>query len=317
METIGTPLYWTGFAAVVIAMLALDLGVFHRRAHTVTAREAATWSCVWVAVSLIFNALVLWRAGAQAGQAFLTGYIIEKALSVDNLFVFYVIFSAFRVPDACQHRLLFWGIVGALGLRAGMVFGGSWLLGRFQFLFYVFGGVLILTGLKMFRRQHDDMRPEEGRVFRVLRKIIPTTAAPVGCSLLAREGGASGLASGMLKATPLLLVLLLIEATDIVFALDSILAIFAVTTDPFIVLTSNVFAVMGMRSLYFLLASLARRFVYLQPGLALVLLFVGGKMALSGVIHIPVLMSLLVVALLLGGSVVASLIRTRREGDSH
>jgi tellurite resistance protein TerC len=306
MESAGTPIFWAGFAAIVAAMLALDLGVFHRRAHAVGVKEAAIWSAVWVAISLAFNGLVAWRAGPEAGQAFLTGYIIEKALSVDNLFVFYVIFSTFRVADACQHRLLFWGILGALVLRAAMVFGGAWLLGRFQPLAYVFGGVLMLTGVKMLRRRQGELHPERGRIFRALRRIVPTTEHAHDCRLTAREGG-------MWKATPLLLVLLLVEATDIVFALDSILAIFAVTTDPFIVLTSNVFAVMGMRSLYVLLANLAQRFVYLQPGLALVLLFVGAKMAASGVVHVPVLLSLAVVALLLGGSIVASLIRTRRQ----
>jgi tellurite resistance protein TerC len=308
MESVGTPIFWAGFAAVVVAMLALDLGVFHRRAHAVRAREAAIWSGVWIALSLAFNALVAWRAGAEAGQAFLTGYIIEKALSVDNLFVFYVVFSSFRVPERCQHRLLFWGIIGALVLRTAMVLGGSWLLARFQPLAYVFGAVLIATGVKMLRRREGEAHPERGRLFGLLRRIIPTSERADGCRLFVRDGAA-------LRATTLFLVLVLIELTDIVFALDSILAIFAVTTDPFIVLTSNVFAVMGMRSLYFLLASLARRFVYLQPGLALVLLFVGAKMAASGWVHVPVVLSLGVVALLLGGSIVASLIRTRRTRD--
>jgi tellurite resistance protein TerC len=309
METVGTPFFWIVFAAVVVVMLGLDLGVFHRRAHPVGPREAAVWSGVWVALSLAFNAFVAWRAGREAGEAFLTGYVIEKALSVDNLFVFYVVFTAFRVPEACQHRVLFWGIVGALGLRAGMVFGGSWLLTRFRPVAYLFGALLILTGLRMLLRRHGEMRPEEGRLYRLLRRIIPTAARAEGCRLFAVEDGAR-------KATVLLLVLVLVELTDIVFAVDSILAIFAVTRDPFIVLTSNVFAVMGMRSLYFLLANLARRFVYLQPGLALVLLFVGGKMALSAFIHVPVAVSLGVVVLLLGGSIVASLIRTRRAARS-
>jgi tellurite resistance protein TerC len=309
VESVGTPVFWIGFAAVVIVMLALDLGVFHRRAHPVRPREAAIWSAVWVALSLAFNGVVAWQAGREAGEGFLTGYVIEKALSVDNLFVFYVVFAAFRVPDACQHRLLFWGILGALALRTGMVFGGTWLLTRFRPIAYVFGALLIVTGFKMLTRREAQPRPERGRLFRALRRIIPTSERADGCQLFVVEDGAR-------KATTLLLVLVLIELTDIVFAMDSILAIFAVTTDPFIVLTSNLFAVMGMRSLYFLLANLAGRFVYLQPGLALVLLFVGVKMALGGFVHIPVVASLAVVTVLLGGSIVASLVRTRRARRS-
>jgi len=309
VSTVGTPVFWIGFAVLVIVMLALDLGVFHRRAHPVRPREAALWSIVWVVLSLAFNGLVAWQAGREAGEAFLTGYVIEKALSVDNLFVFYVVFQAFRVPEACQHRLLFWGILGALVLRTGMVFGGSWLLTRFRPVAYAFGGLLVFTGVKMLARPHAEPHPERSRAYRVLRRIIPTSDRVSGCRLFVVDDGAR-------RATALFLVLVLIELTDIVFAMDSILAIFAVTTDPFIVLTSNVFAVMGMRSLYFLLANLAGRFVYLQPGLALVLLFVGLKMALGAFLHIPVFVSLLVVMLLLGGSIAASLIRSRRGRGS-
>jgi tellurite resistance protein TerC len=274
VTSVGTPGIWVVFGLLIVAMLALDMGVFHRKAHVVKTSEAAIWTVVWIALALGFNGYVAWRFGADAGQAFLTGYIIEKALSVDNLFVFYMIFSAFKVPDAHQHRLLFWGIGGALALRTGMVFGGTWLLSRFT--------------------------------FRALSSIIPTTARPADGHLFLRE-------DGRLKATSLFLVLILIELSDIVFAIDSILAIFAVTSDPFIVLTSNVFAIMGMRSLYFLLASMARRFIYLQPGLALVIIFVGVKMAIAQWLHIPVALSLAVVLFLLGTSIVASLIRTRRR----
>jgi tellurite resistance protein TerC len=309
VDTVGTPAFWIGFGAVVLVMLALDLGVFHRRAHPIRPKEAAIWSVVWVALSLIFNAVVARHAGREAGESFLIGYVIEKALSVDNLFVFYVMFAAFRVPEACQHRLLFWGILGALALRTGMVFGGSWLLARFRPVAYVFGGLLILTGVKMLARPDAEPHPERGRLYGLLRRIIPTSDHLAGCRLFTVDDGHR-------RATMLFLVLVLVELTDIVFAIDSILAIFAVTTDPFIVLTSNVFAVMGMRSLYFLLANLAGRFVYLQPGLALVLLFVGIKMALGAFVHIPVFVSLLVVVVLLGGSIVASLIRTRRDRKS-
>ncbi len=304
LESVGSPLLWTLFAVAVVTMLALDLGVFHRQAHVVSVREAAIWSGVWVGVSLLFNGLIAWRLGREAAGAFLTGYVIEKSLSVDNLFVFYMLFAAFRVPDAHQHRLLFWGIIGALILRTGMVFGGSWLLSRFTFLTYIFGGVLILTGAKMLVRPEKEPHPEKGRAYRLVQKIIPTTSEPQGGSFFARQ-------DGRLLATPLLIALILIELSDVVFAIDSILAIFAITVDPFIVLTSNIFAVLGMRSLYFLLANLARRFIYLQPGLALVLVFVGVKMAARDLFHLPVALSLAVVMAMIGGSIVASLIRTR------
>jgi tellurite resistance protein TerC len=309
LESVGSPVLWTVFAVVVATLLALDLGVFHRKAHVVSVREAAIWSAVWVAVSLLFNGLVAWRLGRDAAGAFLTGYIIEKSLSVDNLFVFYLLFAAFRVPDQHQHRLLFWGIIGALILRTGMVFGGSWLLSRFTFLTYIFGGILILTGAKMLARPGNPPHPEKGRAYRLLQRIIPTTAEQHGGRFFVRQ-------DGRLLATPLLIALVLIELSDIVFAMDSILAIFAITADPFIVLTSNIFALLGMRSLYFLLANLARRFVYLQPGLALVLVFVGIKMAARDLFHLPVALSLLVVVLLIGGSIVASLIRTRRGRET-
>lgn len=311
MTSIGTPGVWIIFGLIIAAMLALDMGVFHRKAHVVKTSEAAIWTVVWIVLALAFNGYVAWRFGGDAGQAFLTGYVIEKALSVDNLFVFYMIFSAFKVEEAYQHRLLFWGIGGALLLRTGMVFGGTWLLSHFTFLAYIFGAVLIATGGKMLVRPGHEPHPERGRMFRFLSRIIPTTARPHGGHLFLREDGG-------LKATSLLLVLVLIELSDIVFAIDSILAIFAVTSDPFIVLTSNVFAIMGMRSLYFLLAGMARRFIYLQPGLALVIIFVGVKMAIAQWLHIPVALSLAVVLFLLGTSIVASLIRTRRRrGGEH
>jgi len=307
VESVGTPILWTLFAVFVVTMLALDLGVFHRKAHVVGVKEAGIWSVVWVAVSLLFNALVVWRLGREAGGAFLTGYIIEKSLSVDNLFVFYMLFAALRVPDAYQHRLLFWGIIGALILRTGMVFGGSWLLSRFTFLTYIFGAVLVVTGVKMLARPDKEPHPERGRAYRAVQKIIPTTSEAHGAHFFVRQNGRR-------LATPLFIALVLIELSDIVFAIDSILAIFAITVDPFIVLTSNIFAVLGMRSLYFLLAGMARRFVYLQPGLALVLVFVGVKMAIRDLFHLPVILSLAVIVLLIGGSIVASLIRTRSQG---
>ena len=306
VETVATPGMWLGFLVFVGFMLALDLGVFHRKAHVVSTREAGVCSLVWVGLALAFNAYVFWRWGRDTGEAFLTGYLIEKALSVDNLFVFYMIFASMSVPAAYQHRLLFWGIIGALIFRAVMVFGGALLLGRFQWLVYVFGVVLLATGFKMLVRRDETPHPEQSRLFRAVSRVIPTTRGEHGGAIFARE-------NGRWLATPLFLVLVLIELSDVVFAVDSILAIFAITKDPFIVLTSNVFAVLGLRSLYFVLANMATRFVYLQPGLALVLLFVGTKMTISHWLHIPVVASLSVVTLLLSGSIVASLVRERRE----
>lgn len=304
IQTIGSPALWISFIIFVILMLALDLGIFNRRAHVISVKEAAIWTGVWVALALGFNLFVFLRWGIVTGEAFLTGYLIEKALSVDNLFVFYMIFTAFSVQAAYQHRLLFWGVVGAIVLRAMMIWGGSLLLTRFHWVVYIFGGVLIATGLRMLVRPGKEPRPEKSRIFRAIRRIIPTTkeGEDQGSNFFVRENGA-------LLATPLFLVLVLIELTDVVFAVDSILAIFAITDDPFIVFTSNIFAIMGMRSLYFVLAGVAKRFVYLQPGLAMVLLFVGAKMVVSPFVKIPVVVSLVVVSVLLGGSIVASLIK--------
>jgi tellurite resistance protein TerC len=298
----GTPLLWTVFLVAVGAMMVLDLGLFHRRPHVVSAREAAVWSAVWIGLALGFGGLVAWQLGSEPGESYVTGYLIEEALSVDNLFVFYVLFQRFSVKPEHQHRLLFWGIIGALVLRASMVFGGIWLLDRLHWLVYLLGALLLGTGVKMLVKPEAEPHPERGRLFRVLRRIIPTTGAPHGGRLFVRQGGAW-------RATPLLLVLAMVELTDVVFALDSIPAVFAITRDPFIVLTSNLFAVMGMRSLYFLLADLARRFVYLSPALALVLVFVGAKLALSPLYHLPTGISLAVVALLLGGAVLLSVLR--------
>ncbi|MEW5848250.1 MAG: TerC family protein [Myxococcota bacterium] len=309
-ETVGSPTLWLLFGAFITAMLVLDLRVFHRRAHAVTSREAATWSAVWIALALAFNGLVWWHWGAEHAEAFFTGYVIEKALSVDNLFVFYAIFTAFQVPAAYQHRLLFWGVLGAIVLRLAMVLGGAALLHTFHAVVYVFGAVLVASGVKMLRRHQGAPHPERSRAFRLLRRIVPTTRGEHGSRLFARE-------DGVLKATPLFSVLLLVETTDVVFAVDSILAILAITDDPFIVFTSNIFAVLGLRSLYFLLANMAERFFYLQPGLALVLVFVGVKLAISEWVKIPVLVSLGTVVALLVGSVLASWVRTRRAARRH
>jgi tellurite resistance protein TerC len=306
IQSVASPQLWLAYGAFVAFMLALDLGVFHRKAHAVSIREAAIWSGVWVALALAFNGYVFWRWGSDVGEAFLTGYLIEKALSVDNLFVFYVIFSSFGVAAAYQHRLLFWGIIGALVFRCLMVFGGVALLSRFHFLMYVFGALLIFTGVKMLARPEQSPHPEQSRVFRFLQRLIPTSKGEHGGRIFVRE-------NGRWLATSLFLVLVLVELSDIVFAVDSILAIFAITLDPFIVLTSNIFAILGLRSLYFVLANVANRFVYLQPGLALILVFVGVKMAISEWYKLPVVASLSVVASLLAISIIASLVRERRE----
>jgi tellurite resistance protein TerC len=309
VETIGSPILWAGFLGFIGLMLVLDLGVFNRKAHVISLKEAGVWTAVWVVLALGFNLFVLLRWGTEPGEAFFTGYLIEKALSVDNLFVIFMIFAAFAVPAAYQHRLLFWGIVGAVVMRAAMVLGGSVLLARFHWVIYVFGALLIVTGVRMLARRHDEPHPDQGRLFRILRRVIPTTDGLRGGKLFSRE-------NGVLLATPLFLILMLIELTDILFAVDSIVAIYAITDDPFIVFTSNIFAVMGMRSLFFLLAGVASRFVYLQPGLAIILVFVGTKMAIRDLYKVPTFVSLIVVLLLLAGSIVASVIKDRR-GRRH
>jgi tellurite resistance protein TerC len=305
MESVGSPALWALFTAFVAALLALDLGVFHRRAHAIEPREALGWSLFWIALALGFNVLVWTWFGAQRGMEFLTGYLIEKALSVDNIFVFVVLLSYFRVPAAYQHRLLFWGIVGAVVFRVIFILAGAALLRAFHPVVYIFGGLLILTGIRLLRSPH---RPEPGRnpVIRLARRIIPVTESYSGGAFTVREAGRR-------LATPMLLALLAVETTDIVFAVDSIPAIFAVTSDPFLVYTSNIFAILGLRALYFLLAGVLDRFHYLKVGLSLVLVFVGLKMLASDVLSVPIGVSLGAIAMLIGGSVVASLLRPRPE----
>jgi tellurite resistance protein TerC len=304
MESIGTPAAWIGFAVFVVVMLALDLGVFHRKAHVITTREALAWTGVWVSLAMIFAAGMFVLAGPQPALEFLTGYVIEEALSVDNIFVFIVIFSAFRVPPAFQHRVLFWGVLGALVLRFVFIVAGAALLERFHFLFYVFGAFLAFTGVKLLLQRDEEVDPQKNVLLRLFRRLVPTVSDYRGQAFIVVENGKR-------YATPLLAVLVAIEGTDVVFAADSIPAIFAVTTDPFIVFTSNMFAIFGLRSLYFALAGIMDLFRYLKIGLALVLIFIGAKMLLSGVFHVPILVSLGVIVLLLGGSVVASLLHRR------
>jgi tellurite resistance protein TerC len=307
VETVGTPALWAGFIAFVLALLALDLGVFHRKAHAVGVKEAAAWSAIWVALSLCAAALVAKRFGAETGLEFLTGYLIEKALAVDNIFVFYAIFAYFAVPAAYQHRVLFWGVLGALVMRALFIFAGAALLSKFHWVMYVFGAILVITALRLLTLPDDGIHPERNPVYRLLRRFIPATSAYHGARFSAVEHGKR-------VATPLLIVLLLIEWTDLVFAVDSIPAIFAITSDPFIVFTSNIFAIVGLRSLFFLLQSVIGRFHLLKPALAAVLLFVGAKMLLMDVVKLPIGVSLGVVAGLIAAGVVTSLVVPPRSG---
>jgi tellurite resistance protein TerC len=307
IQTVGSPLLWVGFIVFVLAMLALDLGVFNRKAHEVSLKEAGLWSCVWVALAMVFNYGVYHWFGAERALEFTTGYLLEKALSVDNLFVFLVLFSYFRVPGVYQQRVLLWGILGALLMRALFIGAGTALIVRFHWIMYIFGGFLVLTGLKLLRSGEDEeMHPEKNPVVRVFKRLVPLTSDYREHHFFVRE-------SGRLFATPLLLVLVTIEATDVIFALDSIPAIFAVTQDPFIVFTSNIFAILGLRALYFLLHGLMSRFKYLKVGLALVLCFIGVKMLIVDIYKIPIQLSLVLIAAILGLSVGISLLKTAPE----
>jgi len=299
LVTIGTPTLWVGFTLLVLALLALDLGVFHREAHPVGFREALAWTGVWVGLAGAFN---LWLAsvhGTERGLEFLTGYLIEKALAVDNIFVFLLIFSAFSVPAAYLHRVLFWGILGALVMRAVFIFLGAALLEQFHWVIYVFGAFLVVTGVKLLFSGDEELHPERNPIYRAFARWIPSVAEYHGPAFTVRQGG-------RLLATPLLLVLVCIETSDLIFAVDSIPAIFAVTKDPFIVYTSNIFAILGLRSMFFLLADVMDRFHYLKVGLALVLAFVGTKMLLTDVYEIPIGWSLAAIGVILGGAIAAS-----------
>lgn len=304
------PLYWIGFAIVIVIMLALDLGVFNRKAHTIKPREALLTSLMWIGVSLTFNAAVFYFQGHDKGFEFLAGYLIEKSLSVDNIFVFVVVFAFFDTPGALQHKVLFWGILGALILRGLLIGVGSALIHQFEWIVYIFGAFLIFTAVKLATQKEDsEVDPHKNPVVKLFRKVMPVTQDYDGAKFFIRAGGA-------LMATPLMIVLIVIETTDLVFALDSIPAIFAVTTDPFIVYTSNVFAILGLRALYFLLAGAMGQFRYLKTGLSLVLGFVGVKMLIAAIhIQIPIVISLAVIALILIVSIGASMIASKREAQ--
>ncbi len=303
--------FWALFLLFISGMLALDLGVFNRTPHAVTVREAAIWSAVWVSLSLLFNLGIYLYGGSEPALQFLTGYLVEKSLAVDNVFVFVLIFTAFAVPPIFQHRVLFWGIIGALMLRAGLIFSGSYLVKNFHWVLYVFGAFLLITGVKLYRErnEHDaDMSDTLG--VRILRRVMPVTDEFRGHRFLLRDGG-------KLIATPLFVVMTVVVVTDIVFAVDSIPAIFAITQDPFIVLTSNVFAVLGLRSMYFLLADVIRRFHYLRHGLSVILVFIGVKMLLIDIYKIPIFVSLGVIVAIFAVAILMSVRETpaRPEDD--
>jgi tellurite resistance protein TerC len=301
---------WVGFNVFILAMLALDLGVFHRKSHVVSLRESLTWTAVWVVLALVFNAGVWHYAGSQKALEFFTGYLIEKSLSVDNVFVFALLFSYFAVPTQYQHKVLFWGILGALLMRAVMIAAGAALIAKFAWIIYVFGAFLILTGIKMIVKREEEIHPERNPVVRWFKKLMPVTPEYRGDKFFVRE-------NGLRMATPLFVVLLLVEISDLIFAVDSIPAIFAVTKDPFIVYTSNVFAILGLRSLYFALAGVMDKFHYLKIGLGVVLSFVGVKMILAHTAwKIDTLVSLGVIVMILATSVVWSLVKPRKTNPA-
>ena len=294
---------WVGFNAFVLAMLALDLLVFHKEAHEVRVREAAMWSLVWVALALLFGVGVYQFMGREAGLEYFAGYLIEKALSVDNIFVFVLIFGFFRVPARYQHRVLFWGILGALLMRGAMIAAGAYLIQQFHWIIYVFGAFLIFTGIRMSTHSQDDIDLESSLAIRLVRRIVPVTSVYHGQRFFVRDDTAR---SSRLMATPLFVVLVLVETTDLIFAVDSIPAIFAITQEPFIVYSSNVFAILGLRALYFLLVDVIHRFHYLKVGLSVVLVFVGVKMLAVDLYKVPIGASLGFIVFVLGVATVAS-----------
>ena len=299
--------FWLGFNLFVLVMLALDLGVFHRKSHQVKFKEALLWSALWIGLALAFAVLVFFWQGRQPALEFVTGYVVEESLSVDNLFVFLLIFSYFGVRAEAQPKVLKWGILGAIVMRLIMIALGALLLQRFQWIVYVFGGLLILTGIRMFTQKESMVDLERNPVVRLARKFLPICDSYDGARFFTRT------ARGKVLATPLLLVLLVVEWSDLVFAIDSIPAIFAVTRDPFLVYSSNIFAILGLRALFFVLAGMLDRFVYLKTGVAFILVFVGLKMLLSAWLHLPIALSLAVIVLTLALTIGLSLRHTAKE----
>jgi tellurite resistance protein TerC len=303
----NTVYLWVGFNIFLLAMLAIDLFLFHKKSHQVSLREALTMSAGWVGLALAFNVVVYYAFGREKALEFLTGYLMEKSLSVDNIFVFLLIFRYFKVSGADQHDVLFWGVLGALAMRAIFIVLGVSLIREFHWLTYIFGAFLILTGIKLGLEKDKEIHPERNPAIRLFRRFVPVTDTYDGPRFLVKR-------HGRYFATPLLVVLIVVETTDVVFAMDSIPAIMAISLDPFIVYTSNAFAILGLRALYFALAGIMGFFHYLHYGLAAILVFVGAKMMLADVFKMPIAVALAVVALILGVSIVASLL-TRRENQ--
>ncbi len=301
---------WVGFHLLVFLMLALDLGVFNRKIHAPSIRETVLWSATWILLALAFNAGIVYGKGLEKGTEWFTGYLLEKSLSVDNLFVFALLFTSFRVELKYQHRILYWGILGALVMRAAMILMGTALLNRFEWMMYAFGIFLVYTGLKMFFVQEKETDPREGWLAKLLQRFLPFDPSGGYLHFVVKKEGHRHL-------TPMLMLLVIIEATDLVFAVDSIPAVLAVTRDPFVVYTSNIFAILGLRSLYFLLARMMDRFHRLKVGLAVILTFVGVKMCIAAWVHIPTFLSLLFIAAVLAGCIVASLAWPTEHGEDH
>jgi tellurite resistance protein TerC len=301
---------WIIFTVAVLGVLALDLGVFHRHSHAVSVREALAWTAVWVSLALLFALGIIYFRGSRPALEFLSGYLIEYSLSVDNIFVFVLIFTMFRVPGAAQHRVLFWGILGAFVMRGTMIGIGAALIHRFEWILYIFGAFLIYTGVKIaMQKGEETFEVHENPIVRFARRHMPLTPSYSGARFTVREGG-------RLLFTPLALVLVVIETSDLIFAVDSIPAVFAVTKDPFIVYTSNVFAILGLRSLYFLLAGIVDRFYYLKHALSVILTFVGVKMVIAHWVEIPVSASLSVIVSVLVVAIIASTLRAHRLGEA-
>lgn len=294
---------WIAFNALIVALLALDLGVFHRRARVISARSAMRWTAFWIALALGFAGYLYMRAGSEIALEYLAGYLVEKSLSIDNIFVMVMIFGFFHVPDEDQHRVLFWGVLGALILRGIFIGAGTFAIHHWHWVLYVFGALLIVTAVRTALEDPGHADLERNRVVRLARRIMPVTNGYHGHRFFVKD-------QGRLHATPLLLVLAVVEASDVMFAVDSIPAVFAITDDPFLVYTSNVFAILGLRSMYFVLADFVRKFVYLRYGLAAILLFVGAKMLLADVVPIPTVASLAVITVSVGLSVAASVVRS-------
>ena len=297
---------WVGFNLFVLAILALDLGVFHRKAHALSLKEASIWSVVWITLAMVFNAGLYLFAGPEPALQFFTGYLIEKSLSVDNIFIFLLLFTFFKVPAAYQHRVLYWGILGALIMRGTLIAVGVALIESFHWIIYLFGAFLIFTGIRMGFHKEIEVHPENDLLLKFIRRFVSVTENYEHDRFFVRR-------AGQVMVTPLLLVLLVIDTTDLIFAVDSIPAVFAVTRDPFLVYTSNIFAILGLRSLYFVLAGIMEKFYYLKLGLSVILTFVGVKMVLADVFSLPTALSLVVIAVVLTIAIVASIVRTRHQ----